>query len=82
MIKQIVVRLLILLVVTGWIFVVWVLHMIAKHGFGTLVGRWHLGHALDGTHRTNATWSKRATKVLHVTGHAHRWQHLRGAPVH
>jgi hypothetical protein len=51
----------------------WARYMVNAHGILTLLARWHLGKALDGQHRTNATWSRPATKALHVTGHAHRW---------
>ena len=46
---------------------------------GTLLWRWFSGHALDGQHRTNATWtmpSRGDRPVLHPTGHAVLWHHL------
>jgi hypothetical protein len=39
--------------------------------------RWFRGHPLDGRLRTNATWNRAATKVLHPTGHALPWHHWR-----
>ena len=39
--------------------------------------RWFLGRPLDGHLRTNATWNRRATKVLHPTGYALWWHHWR-----
>ena len=39
--------------------------------------RWFRGHPLDGRLRTNATWNRPATKVLHPTGHALFWHHWR-----
>lgn len=39
--------------------------------------RWFLGRPLDGKLRTNATWNRRATKVLHPTGYALWWHHWR-----
>ena len=53
-----------------------VVHWIRRHGLGPLIWRFLSGHALDGQHRTNATWSRPATRVLHPTGHAVRWHHL------
>ena len=35
--------------------------------------RFLAGHPLDGHHRTNATFTRGATKVLHPTGRAHGW---------
>ena len=51
-------------------------HWISTHGFWPLVWRWLSGHALDGEHRTNATWLHPATKVLHRSGRAVRWHHM------
>jgi hypothetical protein len=46
--------------------------VIRKYG----VWRWFSGHTPDGYHHTNATWLRRADKVLHPTGRAIRWHHL------
>lgn len=51
----------------------------SRRSTGTLLWRWFSGHALDGQHRTNATWtmpSRGDRPVLHPTGHAVRWHHL------
>ena len=53
-----------------------VAHILRKHGPGPTVWRWLSGHALDGVHRTNATWTRPGTRALHPTGHAVRWHHL------
>jgi hypothetical protein len=34
---------------------------------------WLSGHTHNGYHHTNATWTRRATKVLHPTGNAYEW---------
>lgn len=34
------------------------------------------GHHLDGIHRTDATWFRRGTVVVHHSGRASRWAHL------
>ena len=50
-------------------------HWIRRYGPGPLLWRWLSGHALDGQHRTNATWTKHShgnRAVLHPTGHAVR----------
>jgi hypothetical protein len=47
-----------------------------KKAAGILWWRWFSGHPLDGAHRTNATWTRPATRVLHPTGHAVRWHHM------
>src|ERR1039458_5838616 len=54
----------------------WATTMIRRHGAGPVIWRWLSGHNLDGVHRTNATWTQPATKVLHPTGHGVRWHHL------
>jgi hypothetical protein len=46
-----------------------------RNGGHVMVFRWLTGHAMDGRHRTNATWSKKSTRVLHVTGNAVSWHH-------
>jgi hypothetical protein len=51
-------------------------HMIKRHQVGPLIWRWFSGHSLDGHHRTNASWTRKATKVLHPSGNAVRWHHL------
>jgi hypothetical protein len=62
---------LLLAVVAGWT----CFHLIRRHGIGPLLWRWFSGHALDGQHRTNATWTQPASKTLHPTGHAVPWHH-------
>lgn len=53
--------------------------MARKAGALARTWRWFSGHALDGQHRTNATWtlpSHGPRPVLHPTGHAVRWHHM------
>lgn len=50
--------------------------LIRRHGFGPVLWRWFSGMPLDGRYRTNATWIRPATKVMHPTGHAVRWHHM------
>ena len=50
--------------------------MARRPGASVVAWRWFSGHALDGQHRTNATWTRRADKVLHPSGRAHPWHHL------
>src|ERR1039458_1453452 len=64
------------LVLAVAIAVAWATTMVRRHGAGPVIWRWLSGHNLDGVHRTNATWTQPATKVLHPTGHAVRWHHL------
>jgi hypothetical protein len=54
----------------------WLSHMRKRHGTGPLLWRWFSGHALDGQYRTDATWTRKATGVLHPTGRVVRWHHL------
>jgi hypothetical protein len=61
------------------VFVLWVRHLVKSHGLGTVAGRFLIGHHLDGKHRTDAGFLRRGVKVLHPTGHASRWAHLRHA---
>jgi hypothetical protein len=42
----------------------------------TLVWRFLSGHTHNGQYHTNATWTRRADKVLHPTGRAHPWHWL------
>jgi hypothetical protein len=46
-----------------------------RAGVHVMTWRWLSGHAMDGRHRTNATWARKSTRVLHVTGHALFWHH-------
>jgi hypothetical protein len=55
--------------------VLWVRYVSYRYGLGPVLWRFFSGHSLDGRHRTNATWTRRATKVLHPTGHAVIWHH-------
>ena len=41
-----------------------------------LVWRFLSGHTCNGQYHTNATWTRRADKVLHPTGRAHPWHWL------
>ena len=53
--------------------------MARRPGASVVAWRWFSGHALDGQHRTNATWTMRsrgARPVLHSSGHAVSWHHL------
>lgn len=48
--------------------------------FLVFLGRWHSGHTLSGQYMTNATWTRPShgdRPVLHPTGHAVRWHHMR-----
>jgi len=47
-----------------------------KHGIHKLTWRFFTGHSLDGKYRTDATWTRRATKVTHPTGRVMRWHHM------
>jgi hypothetical protein len=51
-------------------------HLCRHHGGGPVLWRWFSGQPLDGKYRTNATWLRTATRVLHPTGHAVRWHHM------
>ena len=55
----------------------WLRHMHKRHGTGPLIWRWVSGHTLDGYHRTDASWLRPSTRVLHPTGRAVRWHHMR-----
>jgi hypothetical protein len=63
------------LVVAG-IVVLYVRHMVRTHGAGPLAWRFFSGHHLDGKYRTDATWIRGSTKVLHPTGRVVGWHHL------
>jgi len=54
---------------------VWVWHKLSRWWWLALVWRWHSGAALDGQHRTNATWTRRATDTLSPVPVV-RWHHL------
>lgn len=54
--------------------VAWFVRAQKRHGLGPLAWRWFSGHALDGHHRTNATWLHRSTVTLHPTPVV-RWHH-------
>lgn len=62
---------------TGVAFMAALRALVQRHGAGAVAWRWFTGHPLDGHHRTNATWNRRATRVLHPTGRAVAWHHLR-----
>jgi hypothetical protein len=47
-----------------------------KHGATTLMWRWISGHSFDGSRRTNATWTRRATSVHTDSGTALHWHHM------
>jgi hypothetical protein len=47
-----------------------------RGGAHVLTWRWLSGGELDGKARTNATWTRKSTKVLHRSGHAVAWHHL------
>lgn len=46
-----------------------------RNGAHVMIWRWLSGHAMDGRHRTDSTWARKSTRVLHVTGHAVFWHH-------
>lgn len=73
--RDVTVVLILLAAAAAAIAVLWAVHTVKLHGLGPVLWRFFSGHALDGKHRTNATWSRPATKVLHPTGHAVRWHH-------
>lgn len=52
-------------------------HAGRKHGLAVLLWRWHTGQAWHGRPHTNATWRLPADKVLHPSGRASRWSHMR-----
>jgi hypothetical protein len=58
-------------------FALWVRHLIKTHGVARIAGRFIVGHHLDGQRRTDAGYFRRGARVLHPTGHASRWAHLR-----
>lgn len=55
------------------IFVLWVHHMVQTHGALVLFARWHLGRALDGKPRTDATFFRAATKKIHPQARDSGW---------
>jgi hypothetical protein len=55
----------------------WVRHLLKTHGVARIAGRFVFGHHLDGIRRTDAGYLRRGVKVMHPTGHASRWAHLR-----
>lgn len=65
-----------LVLLPAMITVAWIRHMARRHGAGPLLWRYFSGAPLDGQHRTNRTWTRRATKVLHPTGNAVAWHHM------
>jgi hypothetical protein len=65
-----------LVVLLVWAGSAFVTHSARRHGAGALAWRWLTGHPLDGRHRTDATWTRKATKVLHPTGRVVGWHHL------
>lgn len=46
-----------------------------RNGAHVLTYRWLTGKELDGKLRTNATFARKSTKVLHISGHAIFWHH-------
>jgi hypothetical protein len=58
-------------------FVLWVRYLVKTHGVARIAGRFIVGHHLDGQRRTDAGYLRRGARVLHPTGHASRWAHLR-----
>jgi hypothetical protein len=57
--------------------VLWVRHLLSAHGVARVAGRFVVGHHLDGRPRTDAGYLRRGIKVMHPTGHATKWAHLR-----
>jgi hypothetical protein len=66
-------------VVAVVVFALWVRHMVKTHGAARIVARFAIGHHLDGKCRTDAGFFRRGVRVLHPTGHATKWAHLRHA---
>ncbi|MGH3283592.1 MAG: hypothetical protein ACRDPD_02710 [Streptosporangiaceae bacterium] len=62
-------------IVTG----LWVWFLVKTHGVARIAARFVFGHHLDGHRRTDAGFLRRGVRVLHPTGHASRWAHLRHA---
>lgn len=65
-------------VVAAAVFVLWLRHMVKRHGALVLIGRWHLGRPLNGNVMTNATFTRRATKTIHPLARDHGWHHRPG----
>jgi hypothetical protein len=57
----------------------WVGYLLKTHGVARVAGRFFSGHHLDGVRRTDAGFFRRGVRVMHPTGHASRWAHLRDA---
>jgi hypothetical protein len=57
----------------------WVHYLVKAHGAARIIGRFAAGYHLDGQRRTDAGFLRRGVRVLHPTGHASRWAHLRHA---
>lgn len=47
-----------------------------RRGIHRLTWRWFSGHAMDGRYYTDATWTRKATRVYHSTGQVLYWHHL------
>jgi hypothetical protein len=52
-------------------------HASKRHGLSALIWRWHTGQPWHGRPHTNATWRLPADRVLHPSGRASRWAHMR-----
>jgi hypothetical protein len=46
-----------------------------RNGAHVMTWRWLSGGEMDGKRRTNATFARKSTRVLHITGHAVFWHH-------
>jgi hypothetical protein len=57
--------------------VVAIVHAASRHGAPALAYRWLTGQPWHGKAHTNATWLRPADKVLHPSGRASRWAHVR-----
>lgn len=55
----------------------WTRHLVKTHGAVRVIGRFFGGLHLDGRPRTDAGVFRRGARVLHPSGHATRWAHLR-----
>jgi hypothetical protein len=61
------------------VIVLWVWYLTRTHGVARVAGRFFSGRHLDGQRRTDAGFFRRGVRVMHPTGHASRWAHLRDA---
>src|SRR6516162_1462851 len=65
------------LTVVGGLLAAYVWRRLSQSWLSRLLWHWFSGLPLDGVSRTNATWLRPSTAVLHPTGRAVRFWHLR-----